>query len=80
MESPHRAPGGLETNLYEFRLQVTMGTFMLLVGFGFLLEQIWYKSVMACVTIQCTVMRATVMIVPLDTFHRDSPRNAFLTP
>ena len=55
-----------------------MGTFMLLVGFGFLLEQIWYKSVMACVTIQYTVMRATVMIVPLDIFHRDSPRNAFL--
>ena len=63
MESPHRAPGGLETNLCKFRLQVTMGTFMLLVGFGLLLEQIWYKAVMACVTIQYTVMRATVMIV-----------------
>ena len=74
MESPHRAPGGLETNLYEFRLQVTMGTFMLLVGFGLLLEQIWYKAVMACVTIQYTVMRATVMIVTLDIF-RNLARN-----
>ena len=55
-----------------------MGTFMLLVGFGFLLEQIWYKAVMACVTIQYTVMRATVMIVPLDIFHRDTSKNALM--
>lgn len=52
--------------------------FMLLVGFRFLLEQTWYKVDMACVTIQCTVMRATVMIVPLDIFHRDTSRNALL--
>lgn len=58
------------------RLQVTLGNVLSLLGFKFLIELTWYKAVVACGTMQCTAMRARVMLLILDIFYRDSARNA----
>lgn len=60
------------------KLQVKLGNVLSLFGFGVLLELTWYRAGSAYVTIQCTAMSVTVVLVTLDIFCSDSAKNKWL--